>query len=543
MHAARARATSSAAALLASIASLGLASPASAAPAVGELVSRADGATGAPLGFSKLAGASADGRFVVFEPTPGGIPSRQLLIRDRQLGTTTPVPEAGDGYSVSDVSDDGRYVLTLLRTYSSGLPEKVILHDVTAGTATALNTSATGAPLPKVAWTAKFLNGGPTVLYGAADESGNWAVYRRATPTAAPTTVASGVKLADATRSGHVITWTRTLPIAKRPAGNHGPVSRKWPDRAGEASGYTIAGQEPKVAARTTYVENANAPAEYCIDGGVSTVITSYGAPTIDDYGHTLTLASSVFDERFPSGPHVPQTRLFDVSEDGRRTMSGTTYWNGPGGSTFNVSPASGTAGLPLLPELPMVDIYKGGNADGALFYAHDTGILRSESRPDASSVGIYAYDPVDTGTEPAVKTPSDLPGATADDPQLTADVTWDECDDVTAPPRKQLGDISQYANIQLASPATLGKSAGTVKVTLYPSQYVRPFPLVTIQVRTLGFTTWQRTIRADETVVLPRPFWLVPQTVVVKAEAAADPANGLVAEMRQTSQRWQALR
>ncbi len=545
--------------LITTLAAGGLSSTAAAAPAVGELVSRADFAEGAPYANAELQAASADGQYVAFEADvdgEGGTKVPTLLLRNRTADVTMYLlindlgnPYSSDSYTASggtyrvvDISDDGNLVLIVRKNYGAANPEQLLLRDVAAATTTAIGDDPTGAPLRTVASTARFINGGPGVLYSGRDAATfHPSIYRRATPGAAPTVVSAERELTDATRDGTVITWTRSLRTAFRPGGST-PVSQRWPERDGEAVGYTIAGQAPKVAGRTTWVERTAAPAPYCKEAGVTAVRTTYSPVTVDDYGHTLKVSSSVFDERYPSSDHRPQTRVYDVSEDGRRTIGSIEYWNGPPGRSFWIDPANGTDGLPLLPELPSLSPYDTGSADGALFYAHDTGILRQENRyDDPSKSGIYAYDPVTEGTTPAVQTPAELPGAIPDEPTLTADVTWAKCEPDPVPTK--LGSFGQYVDLKLAKPVTTSKPAGTVKVTLNPSPSLRAVSKVSVKVQTLGFTTWSRTVTSDQTVSLPRPYWLLPQTVVVSFGVPADPASGAAADSRQENPGWQALR
>jgi hypothetical protein len=95
-------------------------------------------------------GISGDGRFVVFRTVASGAPD-QVLVRDRQLGTTEVASVAPPGYGLSDafspsISADGRFV-----AFPAFLPGDVdsvlVLHDRATGTSEALGLNAGPAAL------------------------------------------------------------------------------------------------------------------------------------------------------------------------------------------------------------------------------------------------------------------------------------------------------------------------------------------------------------------------------------------------------------
>lgn len=531
-----------AAALAAALFASGLfASSAMAAPATGDVIS-----TGGTVGVD-LVDVSADGRYVLIEDSYAELP-RTLLLVDRVTRERTPVLYddastkvlgTNTHYRGLDVSDDGNLVLIGRYDRQYGEIDRLFVFNRTTRKNTTVGTLPSGDPIVALTGLARFTGGGTGVVYGAADAAGTPTTYRRATLSTPATVLAAGVAPASITRSGNAITWSRPLLAATPPIGGRGA---SWPtSRTGIATGYTIAGQPSKVVGRTKIVETAGAPEPFCIDGGVTAVTTTPAVPRVDDYGQAIRVGDATsFDERFPSGPHVDQVRLYDVSEDGLRTLSGITPWQYPY-TALGITTEPGATGLPVLPELtnaPQVSTY------AAKFFAHGTGIVRHEYEMAVPGSGkVVAYGEIGAGTAPTAKTPAAVPGATDDTASLQPEVSWAKCGSDTSPPATHIGALELYAKIELAKPVTTSKPAGTVKVHLNPSKTLRAVPQVTIKVQTLGFTTWSRTIKADEDVRLPRPYWLLPQTVVVNVKVAADPAIGAPADERQASLGWQAFR
>ncbi len=511
-----------------------------AAPAVGDPIY-----SGGLIG-SKLVDVSADGRFVLVETSVAEIPMSLVLVdrttkasepvlwddaHERALGTTS-------HYRGLDVSDDGNRILIGRYDQSQGEIDRLFVYDRSAQTNTTVSTLPNGEPVFKLAGIARFLDGGTGVLFGAVDAAGKETTYKRATLTGPAVAFAEGTPNS-ATRRGDVVTWSRNLPTAVAPTEGRGPL---FPTTrpGGGLTGYTIEGQGSKIIDQTKIVETAGAPEPYCIEGGVTYVRVTPGTPRVDDYGHAITVGpSSTFDERFPSGPRTDEIRPFDTSEDGSRQLTGRYRLGYTPLPVLEITPPRGTAGLPDLPELASApDVY----TSNAKFFAHGTGIVRDEYEVATNGSRIAAYGEIGAGTAPEVRVPAAVPGAKPDTATVQPDITWAQCKTLT-PPATRLGEVDQYAKIALAKPATTGRSAGTVKVTLNPSAQVRTVPQVTLKVQTLGFTTWSRTVKADETVTLPRPYWLLPQTLIAQVAVGRDPETGAPATQRQASVNWQAYR
>lgn len=543
MHRSPLRGTFLAAALSASVL---CPAPAFAEPAVGELVSRADGVDGAPYRYADLQAASADGRFVVFRATAADGLDRAIFIRDRQAGTTTRLAveeggQPGDAayWTAVDVTDDGGRVLF---SFWDGTTRAHAVVTVATGQRTQLGSGTGTGALASVDF-ARFTNGGTGLIYSGATAAGALQTFRQV-GDAAPILAASGVAVNDATRNGDVLVWSRALAPAARPNAVAGANPKLWPaERAGRAVGYTIAGQAPRVVARTEVEERTNAPAQYCVDGGVSAIVKSY-ALSIDDYGHRLELDSSTFDERYPNGPHYPQRVRYDLAEDGSRELWGTRSYGYPFESWGT---PTGNDASPALPELKG---YPDAWAYDARFYAHDTGILReelAEPRTGSDRV-ILAYDPISEASAPEVRTPTPLDGETADSASLTPDVKWGVCEQTGAD--FKLSDFATYANVTVRKPVVSSQPAGSVSIAKFTSFGDRPLSRAVLQIKTFGFVTWSRTVDWKktggqyETVQLPRPWFLLPQTLTVRLVSDKGfPTSTAVADSTQQSFRWTATR
>lgn len=521
-----------------------LAPAATAAPAVGEQIAQPG-----PIG-AQLFEVSPDGRYVLFNNSYYQLP-RVLQVYDRVTKTTTPVIKDAAGnverngdHRGLDISDDGKLVLAVNKLSDYGANDFLTVYEVETGKATNVGTLPGGATLKSVTGLARFTGGGTGLIFGATDTAGKTTTVRRTSLDAAPTTVVEAAPFS-ATRAGDVVTWSINLPPASRPASPNNGAN--WPATrpGGVATGFTIAGQGSTVVSRTKLVETAGAPAEFCKDGGTSTVVTTPSAPFVDDYGHTLKPGTTkTVDDRFPPGPKAPEVTVFDVTEDGTRTMSGVRRFGYPW-QTLTFDPPSGTPGLPTLPELsnaPSSDGSASISTFAAKFFSYGTGIVRYESDGTGAYSALVAYGDIGAGTKPAVKVPAPLPGQPLSPASLQPDISWATCAGGPVTP-KPLGTIAGYANISLARNVETNKPAGTVKVTLAPSAELRAVPAVKLQVRTLGFTTWSKTVRTDGEIQLPRPYWLLPQHVIASVSVPADPVAGTPAETLQYSVRWQAYR
>lgn len=548
-------------AALALLATAVAAAPAVATPTNAELISRATGAGGAEYASAELQVASPDGRFVVFTAEDDAVNGPDFLyLRDRQTKTTVPVlrdasgaPTPASRFSVPtaralDVSDDGKSVLVETIEPYAYTPIALLRVDVATGEQTVVSTDGTGHALGTVGWWARFTNGGSGVVYSGGATEGKPDVYRRAFSAAAPTIAEPNATLTGGTRDGKVVVWSRVLIAAQRPAGvgNTGPL---WPTtRAGSAVGYTIAGQPGQVVGRTRWAERLNigdsgGDSEYCPQAGVGYVRTDYGL-TIDEYGHTLVRSQRSEDSAFPSGEggHPPTRTVFDVAEDGSSSLVGTSYWGYPGTSVTR-EPAAGVdaSTLPALPTL--LQPYDASTVN-ARYFAHDTGILRTEfdiKYGEPSVRAVYAYDPVATGTAPQARTPAPLGYEIADDQTMTPRVLWRDCTASFHP--GEIGDVRVYADVNLATPLSAARSAGSVWVTPTPSSSVRAADRVKLTIKTFGVATWSRTVTASEGVRLPKPWWLVPQTLEVTVQGDANSTQGYVAQTRTLTARWTATR
>lgn len=556
-----------------------------AASAAGELVTRAAGPSGAPF-EGKLQAVSPDGRFAIVDG-PGslaGLPAetRTLFVRDRGAATLTAVlredgvsgavlrsdgwdgslgTPARDAYWAVDVSADGKRVLIHKKAIDG--QDTLLVRDLAAGTTEPVTIRPDGSST-LVNGAARFVDGGTAVIFGGLAANNLVSIYRRALATDTTTIpIVTGFEEGgwgplSFSADGKVVTWTAGLGVATAPSSAGRPST--WPSfyRTG-AVGYTVAGQPSRVVSTTTVSERAGQPYPFCRDLPPTTDVTEPAGLRVDDSGHHLwlerrskygtdpyrTVRSWSARDTQSSAPWVgvygsgasgtPDGFLSDIGARGEVGLfaRGDLQTSGYGTRAVSADPSA------LLPELPALDGPRDpsrASSTDPMFFAEDRGVIRTETRVDGS--GVYAYDPV--GPVPA-PLPSVTPVAAEGESLVSdakANVTWASCTEPTGP--LPIGDVLDYARPVIAQPVSASRSAGTVRVTLMPGK--RRATAVSIRVQTLGFTTWSRTVTKDAVVALPKPYWLLPQTVVVRVIVPAD-VDGSPGAVLQTNPGWQALR
>ncbi len=539
----------------------------SSALADGELVNRADGPSGEPFN-GELLGVSSDGGAVLLTgPGPlAGLPDNATtaFVRNRAAGTLEPVlrDNGAEGeihssntvtsltaWSALSISPDGKRVLirALGNTDRYGT---IVVRDLASDTTTTVSTLPDGSVAQ--ASFGVFVDDGAAVLYTVIDQDGKPAIYRRNVAGGTAQLLKPGAWLTSATRDGSTFTWTRELAEAAPPAG----IVPALPSAGGTAVGYTTVGGASRIVERPKLTIRANnAPYPYC--NMVVREGTTPGDIAIDASGRHL------WWSRRTTFATSPDTRLGYVERSTQATDSGATteritgggqgaYYDFPqlrqlgatgefglfyvntrsgpfssfgmtsaGGATPWTPPSRGATPAPLTTYTGRV-------------FAQDRGYVTAEApkTEDGSfRTEILAFDPTGPVPEPApVLAPKANATDVADEAGLTPDVTFQGCVKPTA----------ASIDVKLASPITTSKPIGTVKLShagAAPSK-------VTLTIKTLGFTTWTKTLterQAFEATTLPRPWWFLPQTLTVTASFAA--AGPIAASSISTSRSWMAVR
>lgn len=512
--------------------------------AAGELVTRADGPEGEAFDGS-LSAVSADGRYVLIDGPIRYAASEQygttLYVRDRETDTLTPAARedgelgrvfitAGEQSVLGlDVSDDGQRVLFLLQ---QGEKRRLFVRDLAARTTTAVSTDQDGATGNARGW-AGFINGGSAVVYGLEQAGGESAVFERSLTSGTTALRVANAIPSSATENGDTITWSRAIS-SPRPTTSLGP---RWPEAyPGTVLGYSVRGGASRVVATSAVQEWPAAPVN-CAGVGPTTQITSADGLKIDGSGRYLwystTSRSSSYQGQSTTihyaRPTQSDTAFRQVAYSGwgpgvRPLYGGALgargehalFWGPVGYSPGNLlQPRRASEELPAAELPPLGSAGEESNIRNAKFFAQDRGIVLDQQISSAARPsGVYAYDP--DGPVPApLPTVAPIANAAdrADDGTVRPAVTWATC------PEPVIPTVADYASIDVPRQPTTRRSAGTVRLQFRPSRsfLLPPAKQATVTIKTLGFTTWQRTVATTSDVTLPRPSWLLPQTVTVK--------------------------
>lgn len=533
-----------------------------AALADGELVSRADGPNGEPF-YGSLLGVSQDGQSVLLNG-PGTLAgltdeTTTTFIRDRTTDTLEPVlkgdgaagtvhpfsqfPDGTSWFPLSISEDGDRVLIRAPRTGDNWGP--LVVRDVTTDTTKTVSTLPDGSTTQSSFGV--FVDGGKSVLYTAVSSTGtDPAIYRRDVDGGTAQLLKAGAWLTGATRDGSTFTWKRDLPTVTPPAG----TVPQLPSSDGTAVGYTTVGGASRVVERTKKTIRANqAPYPYCSQG-----VTEGSSPRdllIDAagrhlwWGRATTYAISPeqhigYVERDSQltdgaanglpiggmGYYLPQIKQLGATGDfalvRQDVRSGPWAFFGPvaaSGATPWTPPSRGATPEPE-------------HTTTGYTFAQDTGYVAEEVSTPVDGVRTYsilAFDP--TGPVPA-PAPVLAPKANAtdlpDDPSLKPDITFQGC----AKPTSAIFDV------KLATPVTTSKPAGTVTVDRTNAAPVK----ITLTVKTAGFSTWTKTLtgaQMSQPTTLPRPAWLLPQTV--KVTASFERSGEIAPSSVSTSRSWTA--
>ncbi len=451
--------------------------------------------------------ATSDGRYVIAGDS----------VLDRATGTQLPV---GTGTPLA-LADRAPRVLVELEGGA------LVVRDLVAGTEQPASVDVGGDALKlALGGRAELIDNGQTVLFTPA--GGEPRIVQRDLASGTSATRLPNAALLDASEDGDVITFSRTLDPATRPAGSAAP-----PDAqsviAGYAVGYQLDGQLARLVERSTATEtfipffdtgacserraeisattrpydlqiSQNGSGQYALylsravargsevfQGGHTVIdrVTSSGTTLLVDSGNPsvndrlgvdpVSGAYTLIHTTHGSSPLWNTATL--VAQDGTSRVLGVLPVEGPGGS-------SDTVGFTLT-ALPV-----NGGA-GAVYQASPRTADQFRSRP-----GVYADTAAAPGPSagtPWLTLPRSVDAVASGAEQPT--VTWADCGPVVAPPT-----IADYAAATLK---TTGNSAGSVAVTTAPSGKAKATS-VTASITWLGFPVYTRRVTADTTVKLP---------------------------------------
>lgn len=118
---------------------------------------------------------------------------------------------------------------------------------------------------------------------------------------------------------------------------------------------------------------------------------------------------------------------------------------------------------------------------------------------------------PTTAPTTPATTAPTTPPTTAPTTPATTGPTT---------PAILPVGTFDQYADVTLLRPLSASKSIGAIKFTTRPAN-VRPAVSVLAELKVYGISIWKRTIGGDREFALPKPLWLLPQTLELTVQPA----------------------
>lgn len=441
---------------------------------------------------------SADGRYVLLVDG---------TVIDRTTGTTSePVP--GTPVDLASASSKVLYALG---------GHLYVRDAFAAGEGTLVSVSGGGAPVD--AYRGALVRNGATVVFSATSSSAPDAVgeVRKIEVGAVRSSVRiTGVRLGRVSEDARVISFSKPLPTLKRPEGLGLPMPGLRTSFDGDAVGYLVEGDVPRLVGVPKVVERTGGPngAITCATNAalykISTPFFTLAQDGLAGGRYLLATGSREFDSNYPEGDRTAYTTGYQDPFSGASTSIFTTHGGAPLVNSVRVINEAGIGtpfGFPTTAPAPTTpnsgyypdevgftqDAYAFGRGAGAVF------VGAPRSKP---ITGTYVVEGLPTGG--ADVTPwQTLPRA--EDPAFTGDeqidATWTPCKDPVPP------TVSSYATITASA---TGNSAGTVTPKATPVG--RPWATsISATVSWYGIRTWSRTTTltgplsaAGEPIVLP---------------------------------------